>query len=154
MVPGVNLVATSPTGTGKTLAYLLPAVSIANVGLVGQTAPVPTDWRLRPSVLVLTPTRELCEQVGRVAQVRYLISSHSRSALERDSAEPTVFFVFFLFHSVAHLIQELGQYVNVEVAAIFGGVSFEQQKISLLGFQNLRLVVIVGCSLLSVVESL
>eukprot|EP00750_Incisomonas_marina_P012691 INCI17141.5.p1 GENE.INCI17141.5~~INCI17141.5.p1 ORF type:complete len:658 (-),score=84.95 INCI17141.5:269-2242(-) len=112
VVPGVNLVATSPTGTGKTLAYLLPAVSIANVGLVGQTAPVPTDWRLRPSVLVLTPTRELCEQVGRVAQ-------------------------------------ELGQYVNVEVAAIFGGVSFEQQKISLLGFQNLRLVVATPGRLLS-----
>ncbi len=54
-----DLIATAPTGTGKTAAFLLPAMQrmIGNspLRMVG------------PRVLVLTPTRELAQQVGKAA---------------------------------------------------------------------------------------
>src|SRR5438067_11803683 len=49
---GVDVLAKSPTGSGKTLAFALPIVER-----------ISTD-DLRPSALVLVPTRELCAQVS------------------------------------------------------------------------------------------
>ncbi|KAM8859338.1 putative ATP-dependent RNA helicase DDX43 isoform 2-T2 [Spinachia spinachia] len=54
---GEDLIAIAQTGTGKTLAYLLPGF----IHMDGQ--PVPRPQRGGPGVLVLTPTRELALQI-------------------------------------------------------------------------------------------
>lgn len=56
---GHDILATSPTGTGKTLAYLLPIFQY----LLDFPRRAPGSAR----ALVLVPTRELAEQIGRVA---------------------------------------------------------------------------------------
>jgi len=56
---GLDLIGIAQTGTGKTLAFLLPAF----IHIEGQ--PVPRDQRGGPNVLVLSPTRELALQVSR-----------------------------------------------------------------------------------------
>jgi superfamily II DNA/RNA helicase len=59
LLEGYDLIATAPTGTGKTAAFLLPAMQ----RMVG-TSPL----RLAgPRLLVLTPTRELAQQVAKAA---------------------------------------------------------------------------------------
>lgn len=57
---GHDILATSPTGTGKTLAYLLPIFQY----LLDFPRRAPGSAR----ALVLVPTRELAEQIGRVAE--------------------------------------------------------------------------------------
>lgn len=64
---GKDIVATAPTGTGKTLAFLLPVMD----KLLCDTEPrrtVPTSQtaqkRHNPGALVLAPTRELAQQIG------------------------------------------------------------------------------------------
>ena len=52
---GKDLVAQARTGTGKTLAYVLPALHRILAGPHGSAG-----WQ----ALVLVPTTELCEQVG------------------------------------------------------------------------------------------
>ncbi len=60
LMAGADLVATAPTGTGKTAAFMLPALHrIAS----GASAP-----GRGPRVLVLTPTRELAQQVERATR--------------------------------------------------------------------------------------
>src|SRR5512135_2282710 len=66
---GHDLIATAQTGTGKTAAFVLPALQLLN-------APPRSNSR-GPRVLVLTPTRELANQVtdavrtyGRFMKVR------------------------------------------------------------------------------------
>uniref|UniRef100_G3PEF4 RNA helicase n=1 Tax=Gasterosteus aculeatus TaxID=69293 RepID=G3PEF4_GASAC len=54
---GEDLIAIAQTGTGKTLAYLLPGF----IHMDGQ--PVPRARRGGPGMLVLTPTRELALQI-------------------------------------------------------------------------------------------
>lgn len=69
---GQSIVLASHTGSGKTLAYMLPLVQLLrkDEGEVGvQTKPK------RPRAVVLCPTRELSEQVFRVAKS---ISHHAR----------------------------------------------------------------------------
>jgi len=56
---GLDLIGIAQTGTGKTLAFLLPAF----IHIEGQ--PVPRERRGGPNVLVLSPTRELALQVNR-----------------------------------------------------------------------------------------
>jgi len=73
-----DLVATSPTGSGKTMAYVVPVVAFClwctfNVGVVPEE-PKP---RQAPSVLIITPTRELCRQVEQVVVVTFLPAFHS-----------------------------------------------------------------------------
>ncbi|TRW48097.1 ATP-dependent RNA helicase SrmB [Aliidiomarina halalkaliphila] len=57
---GRDIMATSPTGTGKTLAFLLPAIQ----HLLDYPRRDPGAAR----VLVLAPTRELAEQIGEQAE--------------------------------------------------------------------------------------
>ncbi|XP_024865201.1 probable ATP-dependent RNA helicase DDX43 isoform X2 [Kryptolebias marmoratus] len=57
LLSGEDLIAIAQTGTGKTLAYLLPGF----IHMDGQ--PVPRSERCGPGMLVLTPTRELALQV-------------------------------------------------------------------------------------------
>jgi superfamily II DNA/RNA helicase len=59
LLEGHDLIATAPTGTGKTAAFLLPALQ----RMVGAS-----PLRLAgPRLLVLTPTRELAQQVAKAA---------------------------------------------------------------------------------------
>ncbi|KAF6725591.1 putative ATP-dependent RNA helicase DDX43 [Oryzias melastigma] len=57
LLSGEDLIAIAQTGTGKTLAYLLPGF----IHMDGQ--PVPRAERGGPGMLVLTPTRELALQI-------------------------------------------------------------------------------------------
>lgn len=57
ILKGIDLIGIAQTGTGKTLAYLLPGF----IHMDGQ--PVPRDNRGGPGMLVLTPTRELALQI-------------------------------------------------------------------------------------------
>ncbi|XP_075906915.1 putative ATP-dependent RNA helicase DDX43 isoform X1 [Nelusetta ayraudi] len=57
LLSGLDLIAIAQTGTGKTLAYLLPGF----IHMDGQ--PVPRAKRDGPGMLVLSPTRELALQI-------------------------------------------------------------------------------------------
>ncbi|KAG7228479.1 hypothetical protein INR49_007652, partial [Caranx melampygus] len=57
LLSGEDLIAIAQTGTGKTLAYLLPGF----IHMDGQ--PIPRAERNGPGMLVLTPTRELALQI-------------------------------------------------------------------------------------------
>uniref|UniRef100_A0A8D2DQK5 RNA helicase n=1 Tax=Sciurus vulgaris TaxID=55149 RepID=A0A8D2DQK5_SCIVU len=58
ILQGIDLIGVAQTGTGKTLAYLMPGF----IHLVSQ--PLPKEQRNGPGMLVLTPTRELALQVN------------------------------------------------------------------------------------------
>lgn len=61
---GSDVIATAQTGTGKTLAFLLP---ILNQLLTAPAAPVSAETRRQPipvKVLILAPTRELALQIS------------------------------------------------------------------------------------------
>ena len=60
---GKDLVASAQTGTGKTAAFVLPALQLLNATPRQQG----TQDR-RPRMLVLTPTRELAAQIGETVQ--------------------------------------------------------------------------------------
>ncbi|KAG7334006.1 hypothetical protein KOW79_002413 [Hemibagrus wyckioides] len=57
VLSGLDLIGIAQTGTGKTLAYLLPGF------IHMDQQPVPRDKRNGPGMLVLTPTRELALQI-------------------------------------------------------------------------------------------
>ncbi|XP_060780747.1 probable ATP-dependent RNA helicase DDX43 [Neoarius graeffei] len=57
VLSGLDLIGIAQTGTGKTLAYLLPGF------IHMDQQPVPRDKRSGPGMLVLTPTRELALQI-------------------------------------------------------------------------------------------
>lgn len=59
LLKGEDLIGIAQTGTGKTLAFLLPAM----IHTENQT--VPRGQRGGPNVLVLAPTRELAQQIER-----------------------------------------------------------------------------------------
>lgn len=62
LLQGKDLIGIAQTGTGKTLAYLLP-------GLLSITKQItPRHKRHGPSMLVLAPTRELAQQIEREAK--------------------------------------------------------------------------------------
>ncbi|MDR2313107.1 MAG: DEAD/DEAH box helicase [Spirochaetaceae bacterium] len=60
--PGANLLFTAPTGTGKTLAYLLPLLTLIKRTDSGENRPGAV---LGPRLLILAPTHELCSQIKR-----------------------------------------------------------------------------------------
>ncbi|XP_025198829.1 probable ATP-dependent RNA helicase DDX43 [Melanaphis sacchari] len=57
IMSGHDLIAIAQTGTGKTLAYILPAL----IHILKQ--PTPRNERIGPSVMILGPTRELVLQI-------------------------------------------------------------------------------------------
>ncbi|XP_054276389.1 probable ATP-dependent RNA helicase DDX43 [Macrosteles quadrilineatus] len=57
LLSGKDLIGIAQTGTGKTLAFLLPAL----IHIEGQ--PTPRGERGGPNVLILAPTRELAQQI-------------------------------------------------------------------------------------------
>lgn len=59
LLSGEDLIGIAQTGTGKTLAFLLPAL----IHIDGQK--VPREERIGPSVLIMAPTRELALQIDR-----------------------------------------------------------------------------------------
>lgn len=59
LLSGQDMIGIAQTGTGKTLAFLLPAF----IHIEGQT--IPRSERTGPTVLVLAPTRELALQIER-----------------------------------------------------------------------------------------
>jgi len=59
LMAGNDLIASAPTGTGKTAAFLLPALS--------RLQEPSTIRGIGPRILVLTPTRELAQQVAKAA---------------------------------------------------------------------------------------
>lgn len=61
LLQGKDLIGIAQTGTGKTLAYLLPGL----LSIVAQTTP--REKRVGPSMLVLAPTRELAQQIDHEA---------------------------------------------------------------------------------------
>jgi superfamily II DNA/RNA helicase len=62
LMQGLDLIASAPTGTGKTAAFLLPCLSA--IASLPPAAGAPAKG---PRVLVLTPTRELAQQVSKAA---------------------------------------------------------------------------------------
>ncbi|XP_077498085.1 putative ATP-dependent RNA helicase DDX43 [Amblyomma americanum] len=62
LLQGRDLIGIAQTGTGKTLAFLLPAMIHID------SQPVPREERTGPSCLVLAPTRELAQQIEREAK--------------------------------------------------------------------------------------
>lgn len=62
LLQGKDLIGIAQTGTGKTLAYLLPGL----LSIVNQATPL--NERYGPSVLILAPTRELAQQIEREAK--------------------------------------------------------------------------------------
>ncbi|XP_037271180.2 putative ATP-dependent RNA helicase DDX43 isoform X2 [Rhipicephalus microplus] len=62
LLQGQDLIGIAQTGTGKTLAFLLPAMIHID------SQPVPREERTGPSCLVLAPTRELAQQIEREAR--------------------------------------------------------------------------------------
>lgn len=66
LLKGIDCVGIAQTGTGKTLAFLLPAL----VHIDNQLTP--RDKRIGPNVLVLSPTRELAIQIEKeVKKINY-----------------------------------------------------------------------------------
>ncbi|CAB3227207.1 unnamed protein product [Arctia plantaginis] len=66
LLRGDDLIGIAQTGTGKTLAFLLPAL----IHIEGQT--IPRDQREGPTVLVMAPTRELALQIDKeVSKYQY-----------------------------------------------------------------------------------
>lgn len=59
LLKGHDLIGIAQTGTGKTLAFLLPAL----IHIEGQ--PITRSERSGPSVLIMAPTRELAQQIER-----------------------------------------------------------------------------------------
>ena len=67
---GKDVIARARTGSGKTLAYLLPALHrILTASSAGDGAAA--GQRGSFNAIVLVPTRELCEQVGRGRALLY-----------------------------------------------------------------------------------
>lgn len=65
LLRGDDLIGIAQTGTGKTLAFLLPAL----IHIEGQT--IPRDQRAGPTVLILAPTRELALQINKEVSKYY-----------------------------------------------------------------------------------
>lgn len=59
LLSGEDMIGIAQTGTGKTLAFLLPAL----IHIDGQD--VPREERKDPTVLIVAPTRELALQIDR-----------------------------------------------------------------------------------------
>lgn len=66
VLKGEDIIFGSHTGSGKTLAYLLPAIQRQKLMEEELVVGMPKPYR--PRMLVIVPSRELCEQVAEVAK--------------------------------------------------------------------------------------
>ena len=62
LLQGIDLIGIAQTGTGKTLAYLLPAMIHID------SQPTPRNQRVGPTALIMAPTRELAQQIEKESQ--------------------------------------------------------------------------------------
>ena len=77
LLGGRKVIFRSATGTGKTFAYLLPALGSLPAGSDGAEAPPPSPYR-GPEVLICAPTFELCSQIK--SEIDFLFGEQSGSA--------------------------------------------------------------------------
>jgi superfamily II DNA/RNA helicase len=77
LLAGEQVLFSSPTGTGKTFAYLIPVFQKL------LEDPAPEDW---PEALILAPTLELCAQIKREAE--FLAAGRFKTSLLIGSAAP------------------------------------------------------------------
>ncbi len=74
ILAGRDLAGLAQTGTGKTAAFVLPLIERivrsreTTEGSVPNTTVPFADWRQRNMILILVPTRELCEQVFQIVE--------------------------------------------------------------------------------------
>lgn len=66
VLKGEDIIFGSHTGSGKTLAYLLPAIQRQKLMEEELVVGMPKPYR--PRILVIVPSRELCEQVADIAK--------------------------------------------------------------------------------------
>ncbi len=71
VLEGRDIVAAAKTGTGKTAAFALPAID--RIGY--------SQKEQNPKILVITPTRELAQQIGEVFSVISRVSQHRIATL-------------------------------------------------------------------------
>ncbi|MDF2868287.1 MAG: helicase, partial [Gammaproteobacteria bacterium] len=64
IIQGQDLIASAQTGTGKTAAFLLPAIH----NMLASMAANPGQQQKKPRILVLSPTRELAQQIEKAAR--------------------------------------------------------------------------------------
>jgi ATP-dependent RNA helicase DDX43 len=83
LLKGEDLIGIAQTGTGKTLAFLLPAM------IHTEYQPVPRGERGGPNVLIMAPTRELALQIEKEVQ-KYQFRGMKASVLCEN------FLIFFL----------------------------------------------------------
>ncbi|KAJ1617677.1 P-loop containing nucleoside triphosphate hydrolase protein, partial [Pavlovales sp. CCMP2436] len=111
LAPGApDLVAISPTGSGKTLAFLVPALS----HLLGEQVHYAAGCGApaQPSVLVLAPTRELCQQTATSAE--RIIAAICADARAADAAPAAA----------------------LAMACVYGGVDYHRQRAALLAAEG------------------
>ncbi|KAL3838689.1 hypothetical protein ACJIZ3_023280 [Penstemon smallii] len=76
ILKGKDVLAKAKTGTGKTVAFLLPAIE-----LIVKSPPISRDQRLPPiHVLVICPTRELASQAA--AEAKTLLKYHTSTGVQ------------------------------------------------------------------------
>jgi len=61
LMDGKDVVGVAKTGSGKTLGYLLPGY--IKVKRAGMQSKFDCEWRKGPAMLIMAPTRELCQQI-------------------------------------------------------------------------------------------
>ncbi|VVC30706.1 Helicase superfamily 1/2, ATP-binding domain,Helicase, C-terminal,P-loop containing nucleoside [Cinara cedri] len=112
---GHDLVITAQTGTGKTLAYILPAL----INLMRQ--PVPREQRIGPYVLILGPTRDLVIEIEEEIK-KYLFGGISVHSVYNDYNRPE--FKHFKINRLLNYIPDIivatpdGLYDMVEQKAV------------------------------------
>ena len=85
---GRDVLASSPTGTGKTLAFILPVLQ--------NLIDFPRKRKEAPKVLILCPTRELANQVHGILNIFLAsITSYTLFIIVAESIE--IFFPIFQF---------------------------------------------------------
>ncbi|WP_448850705.1 DEAD/DEAH box helicase [Corynebacterium sp. 335C] len=115
---GRDVAACAPTGTGKTLAYAIPLVQAL---AEGHSLPG------RPRALVITPTRELADQVGDV--LADVAAAHGLRALTLVGGEP-----------IARQRTRLA--MPADVVAVTPGRAVELHRTGLLSLDDVRVLVV------------
>lgn len=92
MLKGEDLIGIAQTGTGKTLAFLLPAM------IHTEYQSVPRSERKGPNVLILAPTRELALQIEKEV-AKYQFRNMKAYVLSYTNVHTQNILIFFLTNS-------------------------------------------------------